>query len=159
MPSRQPAENHRIHEVFQQAVAHNQQKLTENQIDARFGEYQGCPFLKLDKASWHNRGEVAIPGEIFFSIWLDEKGRLNYNIHALKLRHLTKFKLQSREFAKDFRAQLILNDHDWPNLSLDFGPLTLMQGWVEHESQFEGLVTKFIAIHPIIDELLEEQKK
>ncbi len=154
MPTCQP-----IEELLLQALARHQGKLDENQIQARLGTYQGCPFLKLDKANWHNRGEVIIPGEIFFSIWLDEKDRMNYNIHAFKLRHLTAYKLQSRKFAEDFRNHLQSKMQKWPNVSVEYGPLTLMQGWIKDESQIDDLIAEFISIHQMIDILLEENRK
>jgi hypothetical protein len=121
------------------------------------GDYKGCPFLKLDKAHWHNRGEVEIPGEIFFSIWVDEDGRINYNIHAFKLRHLTQYRIQSREFAAAFRARF--DSKGWANVSTDHGPLTLMQGWVSDEKEINSLIKGFCSVVPIIDELLEERKR
>jgi hypothetical protein len=151
--------NQRMEDLLRQALARHQAKLDENQIHARLGRHQGCPFLKLDKANWHNRGEVAIPGEIFFSIWMDENDRINYNIHAFKLRHLAAFKIQSRKFAAEFRDRLQAKKQSWPNISVAFGPLTLMQGWVEDEDQIDELITEFISIHHIIDMLLEENKK
>ena len=154
MPTSQP-----IEELLFQALARHQTKLDENQIEARLGTYQGCPFLKLDKANWHNRGEVKIPGEIFFSIWMDENDRMNYNIHAFKLRHLTGYNLQGRKFAADFRDRLQSTKQNWPNISVEFGPLTLMQGWVDDENQIDELITEFISSHHIIDMLLEENKK
>ncbi|MEI7984246.1 MAG: hypothetical protein WCI55_01360 [Armatimonadota bacterium] len=148
-----------MEDLLRQALARHQAKLDENQIEARLGTYQGCPFLKLDKSCWHNRGEVEVPGEIFFSIWLDENDRLTYNIHAFKLRHLTAYKLQSRKFAADFRNRLQSKLENWPNVSVAHGPLTLMQGWIKDESQIDNLITEFISIHHIIDKLLEENKK
>ena len=154
MPSSRPVE-----ELLLQVLTRHQAKLNESQIEARLGVYQGCPFIKLDKAKWHNRGEVKIPGEIFFSIWMDENDRMNYNIHAFKLRHLTAYKLQGRKFAADFRNRLQSSMENWPNVSVAFGPLTLMQGWVNSESQIDQLITEFVSIHHIIDTLLEENKK
>ena len=154
MPTCQP-----IEELLRKALARNQAGLGENQIESRLGDFQGCPFLKLDKANWHNRGEVTFPGEIFFSIWRDEDGRMNYNIHAFKLRHLTAYKLQSRKFAADFRDRFQATKQCWPNVSVAYGPLTLMQGWVEDEDEIDELIAGFILIHPIIDMLLEENRK
>ncbi len=154
MPTSQP-----IEELLRQGLARHRAKLDECQIEAWLGTYQGCPFLKLDKANWHNRGEVKIPGEIFFSIWMDENDRINYNIHAFKLRHLTAYKLQGRKFAADFRNRLQSSMQNWPNVSVAFGPLTLMQGWVNSESQIDQLITEFVSIHHIIDTLLEENNK
>lgn len=131
--------------------------LDSHGLTARTGEYHGCPFIKLDKENWHNRGEVDTLAEIFFSIWQDLDGRLNYNIHAFKLRHFTKYKIQSREFASAFRSKF--NPVGWPNVSLKYGPLTLMQGWIDIESEIDDLIKNFISLHSIIDELLEARKK
>src|SRR6202043_4285614 len=72
---------------------------------------------------------------IFFSIWIDEKAasdnRANYNIHALKLRALKGYSITSRDFATEFGSKFATGV--WPNVRVNYGPLTLMQGWVEVE--------------------------
>jgi heme-degrading monooxygenase HmoA len=50
----------------------------------------------------------------------------------------------------------------WPNINVDYGPLNLMQGWIElRDESFErdvlGLMSQFAAVCPIIDQLLEER--
>jgi hypothetical protein len=45
-----------------------------------------------------------------------------------------------------------------------FGPLTLMEGWIgvdlnNFEKELSDLAHRFLEIHFIIDELLEERKK
>ena len=131
--------------------------IEDSHLVARVGEFLGCPVLKLDKPHWNNRGEVDIPGEIFFSIWMEADDRIKYNIHALKLRHLTAYKLQSREFAAAFRAKF--EPASWPNISTDFGPQTLMQGWISTDSNLDELIAKFVEMHQLIDELLKERMK
>lgn len=135
----------------------NQALIESVGLDVRVGEYLGCPVLKIDKPAWNNRGEVAIPGEIFFSIWMNEKRRLCYNIHALKLRHLTAYKLQSREFAIAFRARF--DSDGWPNVSVDFGPQTLMQGWITGEDEINAIIQRFCQMVALIDELVQCERK
>ena len=48
----------------------------------------------------------------------------------------------------------------WPNVSLDYWPLTLMEGWIEADSvDFErdvlDLMSAFQCLSPLIDRLLE----
>lgn len=91
-------------------------------------------------------------------------GVLNYNIHALKLRQLTGYSIKSRDFAEAFRSRFKPFENKWPNVSVDFGPLTLMQGWVSidienPENEIAGLAHQFLEIQFIIDELLKERKK
>jgi hypothetical protein len=101
------------------------------------GFYKHCSVLKLQKSSWTNdpMGQLQNKTGIFLSIWIDEKAasksRANYNIHALKLRQLEDYAITSRNFADDFRDGFARKREAWPNLSLDHGPLTLMQGWIE----------------------------
>lgn len=126
------------------------------------GEFLDCAVLKLQKDDWTEGGS----GEgVFFSIWIGEKelkkGRFNYNIHAYKLRTRPGYAVKPREFAAAFREQLNLSP--WPNVSLDHGPQTLMQGWVAADLQRFGaevrrLIETFVAMHGVIDELLEERR-
>lgn len=148
-----PAE---ILDAFQRAVDRNQVLIATNQLESTVTESLGCPVLYFDKPAWHNRGQVAVPGQIFFSIWMDEKGRLNYNIHALKLRHLKAYKLEGRKFAEAFRTAF--DPTGWPNVSTDFGPLTLMQGWIDqNDQQLDSLIQRFVGIDHTIDELLNDR--
>ncbi len=140
------------------AIDRHQMSIKTNQLDSRVTEWLGCPVLYLDKPQWHNRGEVAIPGEIFFSIWVGEKGRLKYNIHALKLRHLTAYRLESRKFAEAFRVQF--DASGWPNVSTAFGPQTLMQGWIPFDAtrlddDLDSLILQFVGMHQSIGDLLD----
>ena len=105
---------------------------------------------------------------IFFSIWVTEesasKGRANYNIHALKLRQLHGYSITSREFAEAFRDGFKAMRGDWPNVRVDYGPLTLMQGWTKFDpAYFERdalvLVDRFKHLSPLIDRLLESRRK
>jgi len=134
------------------------------------GSYDGCPVLKLQKASWTNDRMDQLRNEtgIFFSIWMDEKtasmNRTNYNIHALKLRKLAGYAITSRDFANDFRNRFASARSGWPNVSVDYGPLTLMQGWIATElNTFEAgaldLIKKFEHLAPEIDRMLELRRK
>ncbi len=133
------------------------------------GVYDGCAVLKLQKASWTNdrMDQVRNDSGIFFSIWLDQeaasKGFANYNIHALKLRHLKGYSITSRDFAADFRIGFAPVHKTWPNVSVDYGPLTLMQGWIEIDpARFErdvlSLMERFKHLSPMIDRLLESRR-
>ena len=134
------------------------------------GFYKGCPVLKLQKSSWTNDRMDQLRNEtgIFFSIWLDEqairKRRPNYNIHALKLRQLTGYTIASRDFANDFRDRFASVKARWPNVSVDYGPSTLMQGWIESEPKTVEqdaliLMKHFEDLSPEIDGLLNERRK
>lgn len=144
--------------------------LNESSPECRAGVWLKSPVLKMQKRSWLNRSKTAKPFEesIFFSVWLNDESinanKLYYNIHALKLRQLTDYSIKSREFAEAFRYRFKPFEKKWPNVSVDFGPLTLMQGWVPINTEnFEHEVIKlahqFLEIYFIIDDLLEERKK
>jgi hypothetical protein len=134
------------------------------------GFYEACSVLKLQKASWTNdpMDRVQNKSGIFFSIWMNEvsmrKNRANYNIHALKLRQLEGYSITSRDFANDFRNGLASMRNTWPNVSMDYGPLTLMQGWIEIDSNsFEKdllvLLERFTLVSRLIDRLLESRRR
>jgi len=123
--------------------------------------FEGCPGVKLYRASW-----MSGKSGIFFSVWTDSDsetlGRLHYNIHALKLRRLKSYVITSRNFAEEFRRNFKVLGSSWPNVRVDYGPLNLMQGWIEfREATFEpivlSLMKEFAGVCPIIDRLLEER--
>jgi hypothetical protein len=123
--------------------------------------FEGCPGVRLQRDSWKS-GEA----EIFFSVWTDNdsrnSGRIHYNIHALKMRQFKGHVITSRDFANDFRKNFRALNGSWQNVRVDYGPLNLMQGWIQfREETFErdvlGLLSQFAAICPIIDRLLEER--
>ena len=150
-----------ILESFHRASIRNRDLLSRHQLEARVGEWLDCPVLKLDKPHWHNRGEVPIPGQIFFSIWQEGNGELNYNIHAFKLRNLKQYKLESRKFAQAFRTTF--DASGWPNVSLDFGPQTLMQGKISVnpttlDHDLDSVIANFCRVHHQIDILLDQRK-
>ena len=52
----------------------------------------------------------------------------------------------------------------WPNASVNYGPLTLMQGWIEVDSNsFEKealpLMERFRDLSSLIDRLLESRRR
>jgi hypothetical protein len=105
---------------------------------------------------------------IFFSSWIEEeaarRNRANYNIHALKLRHLKGYSITSRDFANEFRDNFETIRGIWPDVSVDYGPLTLMQGWLEvdphrFEEDIPVLLERFKHITPLIDRLLGSRRK
>jgi hypothetical protein len=113
-------------------------------------------------------GSRANKSGIFFSIWTNEasarKNRANYNVHALKLRQLEGYAITSREFANDFRNRFASMRNTWPNVSMDYGPMTLMQGWIEAESgSFEKdilvLMERFKHLSPLLDRLLRSRER
>lgn len=123
--------------------------------------------LKLYKETWANKNSdpLTAPSRIFFSIWVNDKTLKNntvyYNIHALKLRHLTDYAVQSSKFAASFRKKFKKFEADWPNVKTDFGPLTLMEGWQSlSDSKVEDVVAivanKFMEIDHLIDDTLAE---
>ncbi len=142
-------------------------QMRERSLVCMTGTYGDCPFLKLQKAHWSNLGSISNQKSgIFFSIWFDKNcvanDRANYNIHALKLRELAGYKLASREFAEAFRMSFEPNLTIWPNVSVSFGPQTLMQGWISVqpqtiESDLLNLMESFTRLESLIDGLLQER--
>lgn len=121
--------------------------------------------LKIYKPEWSSTPESPIdaPGRIFFSVWINDQsikeGRLYYNIHALKLKNLKGYKIPARNFAEDFRNRFAEDQKNWENVSVQYGPLTLMEGWIElrpdHiQNDLCGLARKFLNLSPMIDEAL-----
>ncbi len=134
------------------------------------GLYGGCPVLKLQKAAWTNDDMTTVRNQtgIFFSIWLNAESlrlnRIHYNIHALKLRQLKGYRITGINFATEFRGLFQPMRDDWPNVSVDYGPLTLMQGWIPlvektFARDLAALLQRFGKISPIIDEMLEKRRR
>ena len=148
-----------MRDVFQQAA----DRLSPGALEVWVGAFNDCTVLKLYKNTWANPGEnpLTAVSRIFFSVWIAPKreGLLFYNIHALKLRHLKGYKIESRRFAETFRKAFSKHARSWKNVSTDFGPLTLMQGHVEIEperleDQIVALSNNFLQIGHLIDETL-----
>lgn len=125
--------------------------------------------LKIYKPEWSSNPGSPLdgPGRIFFSVWINEKtikeGKLYYNIHALKLRDLKSYKIQSRNFAAEFRKQFTDVQKDWEYVSIKYGPLTLMEGWIELkpdqiQNDLQNLAYKFLKLSPVIDQLLNNYR-
>lgn len=122
--------------------------------------------LKIYKPEWSSdyQSPLKSKSRIFFSVWISDKaikeGKLYYNIHALKLRELKGYKIASRDFAENFRDRFTKHQIDWENVSVQYGPLTLMEGWVDLkpdniQNELLKLAQKFLEISPIIDETLD----
>ncbi|MDP4150493.1 MAG: hypothetical protein Q8927_07595 [Bacteroidota bacterium] len=156
---------------FQRCAAQLDRELFAQQhLEYRAGNWLRCAVLKFQNPSWINNSPKAKPfsESIFFGIWVSEEsvrqGKLNYNIHALKLRELTGYRIKSREFADEFRARFKPFEKQWPNVRTDLGPLTLMQGWVHFdednlETLIKALSYQFLNIAFIIDDLLAVRRK
>ncbi len=133
----------------------------EFQLQCKTGEWLDCAVLKLQKPDWSDHG---MEQGIFFSVWVGEhdiaKGRFNYNLHALKLGAQKCCGVKPVAFAKAFRRRF--KSTGWLNVSTDYGPQTLMQGWLPldprtFEQDVLGLIDGFAVMHHVIDELLEHE--
>jgi hypothetical protein len=134
------------------------------------GFYKSCTVLKLQKPSWTNDRMDLVQNSsgIFFSIWINEelaqKSRVNYNIHALKLRQLKGYSITSKDFAQQFRKNFAAMQKAWPNVSVDYGPLTLMEGWADIdmydlEENILLMLQRFHHVSLIVDRLLAERSR
>lgn len=156
--------------TFQKACDQLDEKLLrEKQIEAAVGEILDAVFLKLYKKSWSNSSHDPLNAEsrIFFSIWINDSAikeqKIFYNIHALKLRHLKGYKIQSRQFSDIFRDSFKVFEKKWQNVSVKFGPLTLMEGWVKvdlnnFQNEIVELANNFLEIENLIDNTLTHFK-
>lgn len=160
--------NHPYYEQkFIQAISQLDQELLRTKgIGIDTGSWLESVVLRLQKKHWANKpyNKPQREAAIFFSIWLSDEGlkknRIFYNIHALKLRQLKDYKLTAREFAASFRKQFKKFEHQWPNVSTNYGPLNLMEGWLALDEEnlvndIAMLATKFLTIDFIIDDLLK----
>ncbi|WP_316824429.1 hypothetical protein [Pedobacter miscanthi] len=158
-------------EKFQKVADQLDQKvLREKEIEVAVGVVLNSVFLKLYKKSWASKVQDPLTAEsrIFFSIWSSEAAieleKISYNIHAFKLRHLKGYAIQSRQFADAFRNGFKVFEQQWPNVSVKYGPLTLMEGWVklEHgdfQNEIISLANNFLAIEYLVDDTLLKFKK
>ena len=145
--------------------------LSKKQLEVAVGVYQqGSVFLKLFKKSWANEFENPLIAEsrIFFSVWVSDsilrEEKIFYNIHALKLRRLKGYTIESRKFAETFRTSFKKFESKWEHVSTKFGPLTLMEGWIKMDeknlqTQITELAKQFFEIDHLIDENLAHFKK
>ena len=144
--------------------------LNKKQIEVAVGIGLDSVFLKLYKKTWANECNDPLTSEsrIFFSVWINDstvkERELFYNIHALKLRKLKGYLIESRKFADAFRKRFKKFEHQWKNVSVNFGPLTLMEGWLEIDVEdcqdvVLGLANNFLEIEQLVDETLVEFKR
>lgn len=138
-------------------------ELEKHQLITRTGVWLDSAALKILKPHWSD----GAGHETFFSVWADardlKKGRFNYNIHALKMRLLPGYSMSAGDFVFGFRERFAKAGGNWPNMSMDYGPQTLFQGWMPFDvrtfrTDVISLVNGFVAIHRIIDEVLEERR-
>ncbi len=152
---------------FQKAAGQlDKSLLIKKKIEAKVVMYgENCVVLKLYKRSWTNQfpDPLTSASRIFFSVWISDstidEQKIRYNIHALKLRHLKGYSIQSRKFADTFRDSFKDFEHKWENVSIDFGPLTLMEGWLKMDlDNFQGeileLANNFLEIEHLVDDTL-----
>lgn len=162
--------NYYINKFEKSLTLTDKQLLSQKKLEYKVGIWLNSVVLKIQKQSWRNTSTTAKPFEesIFFSVWLNEdtirQGKLYYNIHALKLRQLAGHSIKSREFADAFRLRFKNFEQKWPNVRVDYGPLTLMEGWVAIDEEnldsiISNLAHHFLDIQFIIDDLLAERKK
>jgi hypothetical protein len=115
-------------EVFAQVADRARSSLQRKHLEVAVGSWRDSSVLKVQKRSWAESplesGSASIG--VFFSVWVAEedlrKKRACYNIHALRMRSLRAYSLQSREFASAFRARLNPQKKAWPEVS---GPTVL----------------------------------
>ena len=158
-------------EKFQKAAGQLDKRLLEQtQIEVAVVEVLHCIVIKLYKRSWANPGTDPLTSEsrIFFAVWVSDPSikeqKILYNIHAFKLRQLIGYAIESRKFANEFRAKFKPFEIQWPNVSVQYGPLTLMEGWLKIEPEnMEGeilrLCNQFIRIASLVDEALLKFKR
>jgi hypothetical protein len=139
-------------------------------MEFKTGIWLDSAVLKLQKKNWvSDPNELFQPGpSIFFSVWVNDQAikesKLLYNIHALKLRKLKGYSIASREFAEAFRKKFKPFADHWPNVSVKFGPLTLMEGWKKLEmdrlkEDVLELAGRFLEIGHLVDEVLDQFSK
>lgn len=159
-----------LQELEKASKSINKNLLSKKDLEIQTGIWLNSAVLRLQKRHWaNNPDEKPHTGSaIFMGIWLDEKAiankKLYYNIHALRLRQLNGYKLQSRVFATIFRESFKEFEENWPNVSVDFAPQTLMEGWKESsfetlEKDVSELVIHFLEIEHLIDQALLQFKK
>jgi hypothetical protein len=158
-------------DIFQKAADRlDKKKLNKKRLEFAVCLYKTSVCLKLYKEAWANPGTDALtaPTRIFFSVWINEEWpkeqKIRYNIHALKLRYLKGYTIASREFAETFRSRFNAFAHEWPNVNVQFGPLTLMEGWQNANEQtlqneIVELSNRFLQIEHLIDENLARFEK
>jgi hypothetical protein len=143
--------------------------LQKKQIEVETGTWLQSVVVKFHKKHWANKPyeKPQTGAAIFFSAWIsgkaEKENKIYYNIHALRLRQLKGYKIESRKFAAAFRKKFKSFESNWDNVSVDFGPLTLMEGWKNFNAEdlqnnITELARQFLEIDYIIDELLDDCK-
>lgn len=155
--------------LFQKSLdAIDQAPFQQQQLNLKVGIWLDSVVLKIQNKDWLPAGAEPLSTGIFFSVWINDdaisRGRISYNIHALKLRDLKTHRIQSLEFADAFRQEFQTFEKGWPNVSTKFGPLTLMEGWLPLDdatlvNDVAALAQRFLSIAPITHKLLAERKK
>jgi hypothetical protein len=156
---------------FQKAADKLDKKLLyKKQVESAVVLYgKDCVVLKLYKRSWANQSQDPLTSNsrIFFSVWISDSSikehKILYNIHALKLRQLKGYSIQSRKFADSFRGSFKAFEHKWKNVSVNFGPLTLMEGWLKidpgnFQNEILELANNFLGIDHLVDDTLARFK-
>lgn len=156
---------------FEKAAKSLDKKLLEKKdIQIQTGIWLDSVVLRLQKRHWANKPDEKphTGSAIFMGIWVDKEAAANqklfYNIHALRLRQLKGYKLQSRAFAMSFREKFKQFEKNWSNVSTDFAPQTLMEGWIDLDNEkiqkdILKIANNFLEIEHLIDNTLEEFKK
>ena len=136
--------------------------------EVKADEWLNCIVMKIQRTQWLGNPPVqAFEQSVFFSVWVSDESlkqdKLEYNIHALSMREIKGYRIKSRDFAEAFRKAFKPYEKAWPNVSTDFGPQTLMQGWVEYDDSkpemIATLATNFAQIQFIIDDLFNQYKR
>jgi len=155
---------------FQQAADQlDKDLLGQHQLEVAVGVVLDSVYLKLYKKSWATALQDPLTAEsrIFFSIWVNAQTvadqEILYNIHTFKLRHLKGYKISSIKFAEAFREGFKNFAQQWPNVSVAFGPLTLMEGRVkvdlkDFQEELTELSRYFFEIVPLVDDSLKKFK-
>jgi hypothetical protein len=158
-------------DYFQKAANRLDQKmLKKNGIITEVGRYMDAIVLKLYKNTWinHLQDMANTESKIFFSIWINEtvkkEKQLHYNLHGINLRKLNGYAIESKKFATAFRDHFSTIENDWPNVSMAFGPQTLMQGWMKIDPEnflpdILNLSGKFLNYHYLVDDTLQKFKR
>lgn len=147
-----------------------QQELLPEDLSINAGIFLDSVCIKLYKKQWTNQIEDPLTAKtrIFCSVWINDQTiidqKIRYNIHALKLRELKGYAIQSRKFAEQFRLRFQSQQHTWENVNINLGPLTLMEGSIplyqgDLKRAVLNLTSKFSEIIPLIDDTLEAFKK
>jgi hypothetical protein len=163
-------ESYYLDKFYKAAEKLHQNTFQQQHLDVKVGVWLDSVVLKVQNSMWINQAPHAKPFEegVFFSVWVNDntihKGRIYYNIHAIKMRKLKGYNIESRKFAGAFRAKFEPLKAQWPNVSTAAGPLTLMEGWIAlDDDQIVGEISRlthnFIPLAQIIDGLLNEIKK